>query len=426
MRSAVTYLAALAVWSASSLVWGQEPLTWPLTWDDCVREAAQHNPDLAAAEASVQFAGFQHRGSYGNFYPQLSLDSSYTRDRSTRNQNISSDYTRRSSIGLTLSQNLFSGFRDTGQVAQTRAQLEAAGASQGSVKAQVSFDLKSAFAQLLFAQEALQLTETIAARRKENMGMVELRFEAGREHKGSFLRSQANYHEAEFEVEQAKRALVVAQRGLSRALGRTGSDAIRVTGDFDVAPPASAPDFVALARQTPAYLEPKADARAAEAAVTVARSSFFPELSADGSASRVERNFSAETSEWSAGLFLTLPLFTGGQNFYDLQSAKADARRAQEALRSVDDQLLLDLQRAHAGFQDAVGRAAVQQEFLRASAARAEISRHLYSTGLLSFDDWDVIESELISAKKQSLVSLRDRLIAEAAWEAAQGKGAIS
>jgi outer membrane protein TolC len=424
MRSAVTYLAALAVWSASSLVWGQEPLTQPLTWDDCVREAAQHNPDLAAADASVQLARFQHRSSYGNFYPQLSFDSAYSRTGAATAS--TSAHGEAFSLGLTLRQNLFSGFRDTGRVEGTRAVLEATGASQGSAKAQVSFDLKSAFAQLLFAQEALQLTETIAARRKENMGMVELRFEAGREHKGSFLRSQANYHEAEFEVEQAKRALVVAQRGVSRVLGRTGSDAIRVIGDFDVAPPESAPDFVALARQTPAYRGPEALTRAAQAAVTVAQSSFFPELSAVGSVSQQGGDFPVNTSGWSAGLFLTLPLFTGGQNFYDLQSARADARRAQEALRSVDDQLLLDLQRVHAGFQDAVGRAAVQQEFLRASEARAEISRNLYSTGLLSFNDWDVIESELISTTKQSLVSLRDRLIAEAAWEESQGKGAIS
>jgi outer membrane protein TolC len=139
----------------------------------------------------------------------------------------------------------------------------------------------------------------------------------------------------------------------------------------------------------------------------------------------VERNRPDQTSEWSAGLFLTLPLFTGGQNFYDVQSARADARRAQETLRSIDNQLLLDLERAFANFQDAVGRATVQQEFLRASETRAGISRNLYSTGLLSFDDWDVIESELITTTKQSLTSLRDRLIAEAAWEEAQGKGAI-
>ena len=417
MKSRAITSLGVCLWLASwpSWTWGQELLTWA----DCVREAAQHNPDLAAVDASVQQARFQHRASYGNFYPQLSFDSGYTKARVA--SGLSSDL----SLGLTLSQNLFAGFRDKGQVEQTRAELEAAAATRHGVGAQVSFELKAAFAQLLFAQEQVQLAEAIAARLKENMGMVELRFEAGREHKGSFLRSEANFHEAAFEVEQAKRALVVAQQGLARVLGRTEAGTVRVTGNFDVTPPEETPDFSALARQTPAHQQPEAQLRAAQAAVTVARASFFPELSASGSLTQGGSDLPVDTSGWSAGLFLTLPLFSGGQDFYDLQGARANYRQAQETLHSVDNQLLLDLRQAFAQFQDAIGRAAVQEEFLQASDVRAEITRNLYTTGLVSFDDWDVIENDLISARKQTLASLRDRLIAEGAWELAQGKGAI-
>jgi outer membrane protein TolC len=389
-----------------------------------VQEAAQHNPDLAAASASVDVARFQHRGSYSNFYPQLSLDSSYTRTRQTA---LSSDSSRRSDLALTLTQNLFSGFRDTGQVEQTLANFDATNAGRLAVKAQVSFDLKAAFARLLYAQEQLQLAETIAARRKENMEMVELRFEAGREHKGSFLRSQATYQQAAFEVEQARRALRVAQQELGRVLGRRTTDGLQVSGSFGVTLPSTPPDFATLAKRTPTHLVPEAQARAARAAVTVARASFFPELSANGSVGQERSNAPAGTdaSDWSTGLTLTFPLFSGGQDYYDVQSARAGYRLAQETLRSADDQSVFELTQAFAALQDAAGQAAVRRGFLRASETRAEITRNLYTTGLLSFDDWDVIENDLITSRKQMLVSERDQLIAEAAWELAQGAGAL-
>lgn len=399
-----------------------------LSWQDSVREAARNNPDLAAAQASVHQARFQHQGSYSHFYPQLSLDAGYSKAKSPTSLSLSdagSDISDDFSLGLTLSQSLFSGFRSKAEVERTQAELDASEVDLLAVKARVSFDLKSAFAQMLFAQEQLRLAETIASRRKENVDLVELRFEAGREHKGSFLRSQAAYRRAEFEVAQALRALKVAQTQLAKVLGRQELDDIRVEGSFEVTTPAASPDFRAMAKQTPAHLLPAAQARAAQASVTVSEASYFPEIAATGTISRLGSDFPPDRNRWSAGIFLTFPLFSGGQSYFNLQGARAEYRRAQESLRSAEDQAVLDLERAFAAFEDNVGKAEVQQEFLHAAEVRAEIARSLYTSGLLSFEDWDLIENDLISARKEMLISLKDRLVAEAGWEWAQGKGSI-
>ena len=65
-------------------------------------------------------------------------------------------------------------------------------------------------------------------------------------------------------------------------------------------------------------------------------------------------------------------------------------------------------------------------EFLAAADLRAEIARTQYTTGLLSFEDWDLIENDLIDNQKAMLASLRDAVLAEAAWEQTLGKGALS
>jgi outer membrane protein TolC len=56
---------------------------------------------------------------------------------------------------------------------------------------------------------------------------------------------------------------------------------------------------------------------------------------------------------------------------------------------------------------------------------RAEIARSKYNNGLTTFDDWDLIESDLINRQRAVLSSQGNRVVAEAAWEQAQGRGAL-
>ncbi len=265
----------------------------------------------------------------------------------------------------------------------------------------------------------------IASRRQDNVQLIELRFEGGREPKGSFLRSRALYLQADFEVMQAERAVRVAQRQLARVLGRRQTDRVAV-GVLPVALPGAPPDFLALALEAPVRAEAAAQARAAQAGVAVARSELFPDVSATGTFGRQGSHWPPGQEEWSAGLVLSYPFWPGGKNLFDVKSAQAEARRTQDVLRSTEDQTALTLEQTFAAWQDAVQRATVQRAVVDTSAVRAETARGQYALGLLSYQDWDTIENTLVADQKVALVDDRDALVADATWEQTQGKGALS
>src|SRR6185369_106987 len=50
-----------------------------LIWDDCIKEASSHNPDLLSAVQSLKAAENSHLASLGQFLPQLSLSGSVGR-----------------------------------------------------------------------------------------------------------------------------------------------------------------------------------------------------------------------------------------------------------------------------------------------------------------------------------------------------------
>ncbi len=402
----------------------------PLTLEDCIQQAELNNPDLAAAKENVRIAQANLKGSYSDFIPKISADVSYSASNTTVVNGSNINSTNRGTqeqlgVGPGVRENLFSGFRTVGTIKKNKAELKAAEANLAQVKTQVSYSLKTSFYKLLFAQEQLKLTESIVPRREQNLKLVDLRFQVGRENKGSVLRSEAQFKQAQYDVLQSKQNLKVAVTDLARVLGNAEQEAIVVKGDFKIASLPPLPDFVVLAKNTPLYHEAQATVDSAKASVTIVKSDLYPSLDTSASFSRTRNDWDSDVNRWSAGVNLSYPFFNGGKTFFDIQASKSNARKSEYNSKSTYNQILADLKKTYADFNNAIQFSQVQKSFLQASLVRAEIARSQYANGLVSFQDWDSIETDLINAQKSTLSSLNNAVIAAAAWEQAQGKGVL-
>lgn len=399
-----------------------------LSWTQCVKEAADHNPDLLSAQRSLKAAENSHLASLGQFLPQINVNASVNRSGFGGLDNGLNDptYNTSSDISLSASQDLFSGFKDFASVDQSNAQLDLARAQLTQAKAQLSRDLKSAFYTLLYSQKQIELLQTIADRNKANQDLVEMNFKGGTDNKGSLLQAQATYQESLFEVDQAKRSLSLAQRQLALLLGRDAFGTVQAAGDFQVpALQAAVPDFKQLTLQTPAYLQSLAQLHLSESQYVSARGNFLPSLSASGRLGRSDWDSGGNSPYWSAGLQLSFPLFTGGRDFFNLQSAEESKGAAEQDLRSSLLKTAASLETAFSSFQNAIENTQVQDSFLAAAQTREEIAKAQYLNGLLTFQNWDQLETNLTSQQKADLSSYLSAKTSEAGWELAQGKGEI-
>jgi outer membrane protein TolC len=159
--------------------------------------------------------------------------------------------------------------------------------------------------------------------------------------------------------------------------------------------------------------------------VASAKSQYYPELSANASASKTGENWMPDQEEWFLGLTLTYPFFLGGKSIMNVHAAEALMMQFEQNLKSTDAQLVLTLDQAWADYENAVEKTEVQSGFLKAQEIRAEIARSQYAAGLFSFEDWDRIENDLIGAQKDYLSGRRDAVISEANWEKVQGKSRL-
>ncbi len=409
----------------SVLLLGPMPCLWAapstaLIWEAGIEEAAAANPELRAARANLSAAGHSAKAAHSGNLPQLSGGAGYN-DSSGSAATNSTTY----SSSLSLSQNLFSGFQDSARIDQGEANFAEAEANLKVVKARLSQELKSAFAGLQFAQDNVTLTEKIVQRLEENLRLVELRFEGGRENKGSFLLTRATLAQARYENLQARQALASTQAQLARVLGRRDPSGLQVLGSVPIAAPETAPDFQKMLQQVPELAQARARERSAVADVTLARGGFYPSVDLTGSLAREGQGWTPDQDRRTVGLNLTIPLYSGGKDYYTTKSAAATLEAVSSNKDNVERQQLVRLKQTYANYVESEEKLKVDRAFLEAAITRAEIARSRYNNGLMSFEDWDRIENDLIQRQKTFLQSQRDRVTAEAAWEQAQGLGVI-
>ena len=388
-----------------------------LTWEDCVKEALKNHPDLISGKERVKQAETDKDITRSPILPQV------TSELSGKRLKIETEpETDTYSYRVTGSQLLFDGFKTASDVDAASETIAAQRYDYAVVSSNIRLSLRQAFASLLRAQELISLTEEIAERRKQNVELVELRYEAGREHRGALLTAEADLAEAEFEVAQAKRNLSLAHRELSKELGRKKLLPMKAEGTFDIKEVSrDKPDFESLANTTPFLKKLIAKKESARFSLKSAKSDFFPEVYLNASFGEAASDWPPKDSEWSAGLTVSLPIFEGGSRIARVSKSKSLLKQSQADERSGRDGVIFTLEETWKTLQDAMDNVSVQKKFLEAARERAKIASAQYSTGLITFDDWIIIENNLVIAKKAHLNAQANLLVAEADWIQAKG-----
>lgn len=385
-----------------------------LTWQQCLDNSWMYNPTLASGRSAIRELECSVGTTTANFLPQVSASAGFSK-RGVETDATGWTEADSSSVGLTLSQDLFSGFGNVATRKKALAQLSIGYEEYRQFHADVEYSVRSAFVNALYAQDLIDLTRKIEDRRGNNVRLIQLRFDGGRENAGSLARSKAQLTQASFEVRQAERLLDYSLRDLAAAMGVDELPA-GVNGDMKAAAPDPLLDLKSLMEETSDYIVAKTQVEVAEHGVVVTRSGRFPALDLNASAGLAGVR-DLDTGSWSVGVKASMPLFTGGRLSKQVAAAKENVIQSEMGLLSKAQSLKASLLNQWNSYTDAVENEAVQNELLKAEMLRAEIATAKYKQGLLSYEDWDTIESNLITQGKTHLQRRRTAELEQARWK---------
>ncbi|MCT8334599.1 TolC family protein [Leptospira sp. 85282-16] len=422
----------------------------PVQVKDLWQTALQSNPEFLSAKADYDKAFFENEKSYAAYLPTVNVLASARQSSanfsgsgtvndplvngsagtgSSTNQQTSTGESRptainRYSVGLSTNQNLFAGFKDKSGIEKTEALLQAAKQTLHDSRLKICFELKSGYAQMLYAKELHQLSEKIKERRAKNRDLVKLRYEVGREHKGSFLLSESFVKQSEFEVSSAFRLFESNVNEVERVISNRLD--VNINSEFVYEPilekKFSDKEKENLLESHPSVMAEQSKVRAAQANIGIAEAGFYPDLNLSATVTRQDDVWLPKPRNYSFGLNLTYPLFNGGRDYYNVKIAKTEYEKSIHTRDAKKNSLSFSLEQSHLNFKNASEQLVVLTEFYKASEIRAMIARSQYSNGLISFENWDIIENDLINREKNLLIGKRDLGLAEATYLRNLGK----
>jgi outer membrane protein TolC len=407
-----------------------------LLWQECVKEAKKNHPDLISALEKINQARASKEITRSAYLPQLGFDASEitTKRPSFGTSGSSVDLISSSSnapannrntsyqFEVTAQQLLFDGFKTSYDLSTAERNIVAAKYFYDVTSSNIRLRLRTAYVDLLSAQEYLKVTQEIEARRKQNLEMVKLRYEGGSEHKGSLMTSEADLAQASYNVAQAIRNIYLYQRQLTKELGRTNFVPMTAAGNFEVKDSARMlPNFENITETNPLLRQLIAQKEAAKFGVRSAYAQFFPQIYANGSMGNTNTSWPPNKNQYSIGTSITFPIFDGGNRFATVDKAKGALGQAAADERSGRDGVILTLANTWTQLQDAIDDVVVQKTALAAAQERAKIADAEYSIGFMLYDNWIIIENNLVSAEMTYINAQTAALVAEANWVQVKG-----
>lgn len=394
-----------------------------------IRQALSHNRDLRVATLNVEQARAAYRIERAGLFPAINAQFNWTRTGTPENANqlggsLTGGRFTQSSYQANLAAtaweiDLFGRVRSLNDAALERyfATQEARNAAQIALIAETA----NAYLQWLADVKALQFVEDTLKAQQRTYALIEQSYKQGSRSKLEVAQARTTVEEARASQAAYQRAIAQDKNALAMLTGVASADALSTTETLDSlsimqALPANIPAQVLLTR--PDIAQAEHVLKAENANIGAARAAFFPSINLTAafgfSSVQLSNLFENGSSRaWSFSPQASLPIFAGGQNFANLDSAKASEKIAvanyekaiQTAFREVSDEL--------AARQTLTQQVDAQKELVKAAKTAYTLSDARYKAGLDGFlvalesqRTFFAAEQNAIETQRQQLANL--------------------
>lgn len=334
------------------------PAQDPMTMEEAVAIARRNAFGVIAAQADVQGTDALIRQAQSATLPRLTFDASYTRfdreiaitfDPMSPPVVVRPIDSKSLQLNLTQTIDLFGSYRlaVSGARSLRSASLQQLDAAINDAAAEA----KSAFLQVLQAQEFVAVAEEQLASTKEQLRVAEEQFAAGRVAKFDTIRFQAEVAAAEQMLIQAQNGVSIAQAAFNFALSRPTSTPVML-----VAPKSlptltmSLEDMIELARESRPEVVAAANLVDYQSKVRQARQrEGLPTLNVAANYTRDPdaSGFGSTKDTTTASAFFSFPIFEGGLTRARVAQARQDEAKALNTLNQVTLAVELEVRQAY-------------------------------------------------------------------------------
>lgn len=379
---------------------------WSLT-----QYALAHNPQSREAYANLQAAAAGLGVADAAYLPTLSLQSTAARSEANTTAGFSIPVQNNDSTNLTFSYILLEFGARRAARAQALAQIYLNGFDYNAALQSVALTVTKAYYTLIGEEALVRAYERTVAEDRASLDAAKIKRHAGMATVADVLQAQSALAQARANLLSAQ-AQVRSDRGaLAVSCGLAPTAKIVVPPLHTHAqPPTLAPGLHRLMaqalRSNPSIRAAAAKVLESQASVRADEAAGMPTLSFQASGGKRFQNALLPSENWSIGVSLKVPLFTGFQDSYRISEARAQERSSQASL---DNEAATIRSTVYQDAQQLAGaRTAAQAARLAVASARASLAavQAQYKVGLATMIDVLTAQATLTTAEQTEIQDL--------------------
>jgi len=382
-------------------------------------QAYQANPQLNAARAQQRATDENVPQALASYRPQLmaTLSAGLLAVRNTLPDNSMQTATLKPwTIGVTVNQNLFNGFKTANSVRVAESQVMSGREALRNTGQGVLLDAVTAYMNVLANQTIVESQRLAVSFYSETLSVTQRRLAAGDVTPTDTAQAQARLARAKADLNVAEVQFAICQATYAQVIG---SPPVKLESaqPIDRLLPHSRDEAIAIAGSDhPAVLAAGFDVDVAEWTIHVAESSLMPQLNVQGTVSRnvqTDTTLSTTKSDLASVLgTLNVPIYDGGLAASQTRQAKevaAQSRLVLQQIRNLTRTAAISAWVASEGAKSAV--AASEAEVHAAGIALQGVQREAQGGQRTTVDVLNA-QQDLMGARVRLITAQRDRIIA--------------
>ena len=396
---------------------------------DALAKAYQTNPQLNAERARQRATDETVPQAMAGYRPQIvaGLSAGLQAVRNLLPDNTVQSATLKPwTIGVTVTQTLFNGFKTANSVRVAELQVQSGREALRNVGQGVLLDAVTVYTNVLANQSLVTAQRANVAFLRETLGITQKRLNAGDVTPTDTAQAEARLNRGLADLNAAEVALAISQATYTQVIGNAPT-MLNPAETVDRYLPRSRDDATGLAfAQHPAVLAAGFDVDVASTSIRVAESSLMPTITLQGSASRSKQSDSTlgtfGTDQASVTGQLTQPIYDGGTAASQTRQAKeisAQSRLVLDQVRNQARTAAIGAWVANEGAKVAV--TASESEVRAATVALAGVQKEAAGGQRTTVDVLNS-QQDLIQAKARLIGAQRDRVIASYTMLSAIGR----
>lgn len=403
-----------------------------LTVDSCRTIALQNNRQKQQAALQTKQAEYTRKSTHALFFPDFSLSAAgiYDMDKGTLSfdmnamaaplistlapllgsmgipveglklPNLDIDYKMGWMFtgGIVMKQPIYMGGRIRSAYSMSKTAVEIARQNERLTDAQVIMQTDEAYAQVVKAEEMVEVAKRYRELLTELDRNVENAVRHGLRHKNERTKVQVKINEADLQLLRARNAVTLSKMNLCRLIGKDMSSDITLSHEYPVVAD------VNTLRQSDISLRPEVamlDGQVEIAAQQVkqARAAMLPQLALMakyGYTNGVKVNGKTFLDGWNfgGGVMLSVPLYHFGEKSNKTKAAQAKQQQMQLERDEKMELMMLELTRASQNVEEAKGEIALAQKALEQAETNMKLSKQQYDAGFETLGDY--LESQAL------------------------------